>query len=127
MQEEPGRHWMAKDFQNHPRFIGYETGPRLCDLCDAGLAVRVWKQGRFMLFALTETGRKFRSIVEARSEQTAPETQKEETRSDDVENWPGDLPEFLQPDHNLGALVRHKNGFIDPNAVRPKSTGLIGA
>ena len=41
MQEEPGRHWMAKDFQNHPRFIGYEAGPRLCDLCDAGLAVRV--------------------------------------------------------------------------------------
>lgn len=82
-----------------------------------------------MLFALTETGRKFRSVTEARSEQTAPETQEhpEETPSDTADNWPGELPEFLQPDHNLGGLVRHKNGFIDPDAVRPKSTGLIGA
>jgi len=52
MQVEPERSWMAKDFQHAPRFIWYEAGPRLCDLCNRGLAWRVGKEGRFVLFAL---------------------------------------------------------------------------
>lgn len=56
MQVEPFRKWEARDFQNGSRFIGYEAGPRLCDLCDDGLAQRVGRNGRFMMYELTEQG-----------------------------------------------------------------------
>lgn len=56
MQQNPFRAWYAKDFQNGPRFIGYEAGPRLCDLCDDGLVLRVGRVGRFVLYSLTEAG-----------------------------------------------------------------------
>lgn len=56
MQQEPFRSWYAKDFQNGSRFIGYEAGPRLCDLCNDGLVTRVGRVGRFVLYTLTEAG-----------------------------------------------------------------------
>ena len=59
MQSNPTREWLAKDFQKSPYFIGYEAGPRLCDLCDRGLAWRPGKDGRFQKFQLTEQGINF--------------------------------------------------------------------
>ena len=59
MQKEPTREWIASDFQQHPYFIGYEAGPRLCGLCDRGLVMMVGKKGRFVKFQLTEAGVSF--------------------------------------------------------------------
>lgn len=50
MQKEPERQWIASDFQVAPYFIGYEAGPRLCGLCDMGLATRLGKRERFVVF-----------------------------------------------------------------------------
>lgn len=36
IHQEPTRIWFAKDFQNGDKFIGYEAGPRLCDLVNTG-------------------------------------------------------------------------------------------
>lgn len=130
MQEEPERHWMAKDFQNHPRFIGYEAGPRLCDLCDAGLAVRVGKQGRFMLFALTAAGRTYLSITEARKEQTPTQSEETPRQTDDFPDEVQESPAMETVQDMIDArivtplrnriqemkktvYVPHKDGFID--------------
>lgn len=59
MQKEPMREWIASDFQDAPYFIGYEAGPRLCDLCDRWLAIRVGKRERFTVFSISEAGRNF--------------------------------------------------------------------
>ena len=106
MQEEPEREWMASDFQHSPRFIGYEAGPRLCDLCNMGLACRVGKQGRFVLFALTEKGRKAWSVDDRyKLQEKAPKTNEEHASDTNVGRMDepsetDELPEFLRDDRN---------------------------
>ena len=117
MQEEPSRLWKASDFQHDPRFIGYEAGPRLCDLCNMGLVCRVGKQGRFVLFTLTNKGRAATSTKIAPSETS-------EHIGDEVQESPSDeLPEFLGDD-TVGELAgenypkpsenvqQYRDGFI---------------
>lgn len=71
MQREPYRKWLAKDFQNGDRFIGYEAGPRLCDLCDDGLVRRAGREGRFMQYELTNDG--IDTVFGANGEVVVPE------------------------------------------------------
>lgn len=127
MQEDPEREWMASDFQHDPRFIGYEAGPRLCDLCNMGLVCRVGKQGRFVLFALTEKGRKAWSVDERYKLQTpiTKEKPEESSNESDGPTFLDDEPQ-LSPDDTVGALSgsefpksaevleRFKDGFALP-------------
>lgn len=106
MQEEPSRQWKASDFQHDPRFIGYEAGPRLCDLCNMGLVCRVGKQGRFVLFALTESGRKALSTDDRYKLQTPITKEKtEEVFNPETEpDFVGDEPQ-LSPEDTVGDLA----------------------
>lgn len=126
MQEEPEREWKASDFQHDPRFIGYEAGPRLCDLCNMGLVCRVGKQGRFVLFALTEKGRKAWSVDERYKLQTPITKEKQEESSnesdgptflDETQNSPENIEDKLDentPVGDLGEYEVSKNPSVEP-------------
>lgn len=121
MQEEPEREWMASDFQHSPRFVGYDAGPRLCDLCNMGLVCRVGKQGRFVLFALTEKGRKAWSVDERYKLQTPITKAKSEESSNDQEK-----PDFLDEEQKSPEDTKQETPDIEEKLDESTPVGDLG-
>lgn len=55
MKKDPNREYLATDFvRGGEQFVWYEAPTRIWDLCRLWLVAKVWNQGRFALYKLTD-------------------------------------------------------------------------